>query len=74
MGPSLVKQGLKNGTIFARGIPAEVKAFEEKCPEVLELVVPVDKTAETRKALGIPGSAEAQRYSAVEAAFAKGGK
>ncbi len=66
-----IKGVAKSFTSF-RTIPPELVKAAEECPAIKKLIVPVSEIAETRKQLGIFGSAEQVFRNKITEFFKKG--
>ncbi len=57
MGPS-IPGVVKRNTVFIGELPKELTAAAEKLPEINNLVIPVEKITDAKKALSEQGSVE----------------
>lgn len=64
IGPT-IKNVASTGSVYTNGLPERLKKEMEKQPAIGELLVPVEKLAEAKRSLAMPGSALAMIYKKV---------
>lgn len=64
VGPT-IRNVVAAGSLYSNGLPEKLKKEMEKQPLIKELVVPVERLAEVKKELAIPGSGMAIIYGKI---------
>ena len=65
LGPGSVRRGLHPGMVFKERVSEPVGYLAGRCPEILDLIVPVERMHEARRDLATPGTALAMAWDEV---------
>lgn len=68
-GPSLPNGLMARFTVYRGGLPPHLNEQFESCPALKQLIVPVEKLAETVAAINTTGSAESTWHKEIQAHF-----
>jgi|GEM_PF-2492369 len=71
-GPNVFKASLVQSTVFTNGLPKQAQYHVEECPAIKQLLVPVEKYAETLANINTLGTAENVFYNQILQYIAKG--